>query len=119
MTRVIHIKDAPLGWREDQNYVFIGRPSPYENEHRVVEPTKEDPGCPRGEAKRRFDEDFQKNKKLQELVIKNLLFKTLVCYCKPKACHGDTYVEFLDKYINKPGFETEYKKEKKNGFFNE
>jgi hypothetical protein len=118
MTRVIHIKDAPLDWRNDPNYVFIGRPSPYENEHRVVEPTKDDPGCPRGEAVKRFKEDFDSNKELQELVIKNLLFKILVCYCGSRYnCHGGVYVDFLEEYINKPGFETEYKKEKKNGFF--
>ena len=25
--------------------------------------------------------------------------KTLGCFCKPKACHGDVYVEYLNKLI--------------------
>lgn len=113
MTRVINIKNAPIGWRQDPHYVYIGRPSLYENPYAIVEPIEDDDGCSREDAIALCRADFEKNKPLQQLVIKNLLFKILICYCSPKPCHGNIYVEFLDKYINKPGFE----KENKNGFF--
>lgn len=28
--------------------------------------------------------------------VHELKGKTLGCFCKPKACHGDTYVEYLN-----------------------
>ncbi len=117
MTRVIHIKEAPIGWRNNPDYVFIGRPSPYGNPFRVTEAFKDDDGCPRGHAIPKFKEYFYANKELQELVAKNLLFKVLVCYCRPHQCHGDVYVEFLEEYIDRPGFEIDCLKENKNGFF--
>lgn len=36
MTRVIHIRDVPPGWKkDDQNFVFIGRPSSRSRNHIV------------------------------------------------------------------------------------
>ena len=38
---------------------------------------------------------FDKNKTLQD-EIEKWRGKTLGCWCKPKACHGDIYVDFLE-----------------------
>lgn len=38
---------------------------------------------------------FDKNEKLQA-EIEKWRGKRLGCWCKPKACHGDVYVDFLE-----------------------
>lgn len=38
----------------------------------------------------RFDEDFRK-------AVQRLKGKTLACHCKPKLCHGDVIVRYLDE----------------------
>lgn len=39
--------------------------------------------------------DFENNLELQEAVWNELKGETLGCFCKPLACHGDTYVEYI------------------------
>ena len=39
--------------------------------------------------------DFDDNPELQEAVWNELKGETLGCFCKPLACHGDTYVEYI------------------------
>jgi len=43
--------------------------------------------------------DFYDNPELQEAVWNELKGQTLGCFCKPKACHGDTYVEYIRNRI--------------------
>jgi len=38
----------------------------------------------------RHDEDFKK-------AVDNLKGKTLACHCKPKLCHGDVIIRYLDE----------------------
>ena len=40
--------------------------------------------------------DFNNNLGLQEAVWNELRGETLGCFCKPHACHGDTYVEYIE-----------------------
>lgn len=40
--------------------------------------------------------DFYENPELQEAVWKELKGELLGCFCKPQACHGDTYVEYIE-----------------------
>ena len=40
--------------------------------------------------------DFNNNPELQEAVWNELRGEILGCFCKPLACHGDTYVEYIE-----------------------
>ena len=40
--------------------------------------------------------DFNNNPYLQEAVWNELRGEILGCFCKPLACHGDTYVEYIE-----------------------
>jgi len=40
--------------------------------------------------------DFYENPELQEAVWNELRGEILGCFCKPLACHGDTYVEYIE-----------------------
>jgi hypothetical protein len=97
-TNVIHVKDAPEGWRENPNFVYIGRGnaryslpnSKWGNPYRLDDAPVL---CRTDEEKRawainayaaylRYNEDLQVD-------LPELEGKILVCYCSPKHCHGD------------------------------
>ena len=88
-TKVIHIKDAPKGWRENPAYVFIGRPGKWGNPFHVEEHGRE------------VSVMFHEQRLLQDAELMNSLGelkdRTLVCYCHPKACHGHTLAKYADK----------------------
>jgi len=52
--------------------------------------------------------DFYDNPKLQEAVWYELRGEILGCFCKPLACHGDTYIEYIE---NRERIENETKKD--------
>ncbi len=90
-TTVIHIKDAPPGWKADDRYVYIGRrnfseclaqsmwhnPTPL----RTQEPQE------REDNLREFSENFEISTLRQH--VGELKGKVLVCYCDPLPCHGN------------------------------
>ena len=80
-TKVIHIKYAPPDWRDNPEYVYIGRPSKWGNPFPVQ-------NLGRAGAVREHAAWLQGQKELLES-IPELKDKTLVCFCKPEACHGD------------------------------
>ena len=43
--------------------------------------------------------DFDDDPELQEAVWNELRGEIIGCFCKPLACHGDTYVEYIEKRI--------------------
>lgn len=89
-TKVIHIKDAPAGWRENSNYVFIGRPGKWGNPFTVQE-YGQDRAC--NEHAGWFPHQKELVARLGELKD-----KVLVCYCRPaKRCHGDLLSAMADK----------------------
>ena len=45
--------------------------------------------------------DFYNDPELQEAVWNELKGETLGCFCKPQACHGDTYVEYIRNRMRK------------------
>ena len=96
MINVINIKDAPIGWRDDPHYVYIGRAGHgldgyFGNPFIATQ---------RGgtlDAYRSYlvgllelDREFIRR-------VKALQGKTLVCFCKPKRCHGDILAHYADK----------------------
>jgi hypothetical protein len=86
MTRVVNVRHEPCD-------VYIGRPSIFGNpfttgSHRSREGAI-DMYRSHFYQKIRMDVDFKK-------AIQSLKGKTLGCYCKPLACHGDIFVEYLE-----------------------
>lgn len=108
-TKVISIRQAPSGWRDNQEYVYIGRAgrgmfSIFGNPVRsglTCPSCKEIHSDPDGgkwqECYRAYLENrLEKDEKFRNAVIR-LRGKTLVCFCKPNPCHGDILAEFADK----------------------
>lgn len=88
-TRVINIRNAPLDWPRRPEYQYIGRAGRgfdgyFGNPlHTLIG----------------YDEWFVDRLKTDlafREAVKNLAGKTLVCFCKPKPCHGDTIAIFAD-----------------------
>jgi len=80
-TRVVHCK------RESYD-VYIGRPSKWGNPFKIgVDGTRE-------EVIEKYRNYIQSSYLLDH--IQELKGKTLGCYCKPAACHGDILVELAD-----------------------
>lgn len=68
---------------------YIGRPSKFENPYMMgIHGSRE-------AIIARHKKDFYNNPELQEAVWNELKGETLGCFCKPLACHGDTYVEYI------------------------
>jgi len=90
-TTVIHIRDAPPGWKRDDRFVYIGRRNFAENleQSKWHNPTPLRTREPqeREENLHQFIENFEISALRQQ--VGELKGKVLVCYCKPKACHGD------------------------------
>ena len=78
-TTVIHIKDAPLGWQNNPNYVYVGRAntkngvnrSLFANRTYMVSEEDRDIACDS------FEQDFRDE-------------------CFTRRCHGDMLVEFVN-----------------------
>jgi hypothetical protein len=90
-TTVINMKDAPIGWKQDPRFVYIGRRHYAEQlpcskwcnplQLRTREPQE------REDNLRQFRENFEISTLRQR--VGELKGKALVCYCAPKPCHGD------------------------------
>ena len=89
MTTVIHIKDAPQGWKSNRQYAYIGRPSKWGNPF-TLEIYDRDTAC---------DKYAQYIQSQEHLLydIDELQHKILVCYCKPQRCHGDILAALADQ----------------------
>lgn len=106
MTRVIHFKNK----KGLPNEVYIGRPrdnckfhfgNPFS--HKIN--SKATHQLPEGLVLSAFESWLKKENYLEieperrDWILKNLNSlknKTLVCWCKPKRCHGDVYVKMLE-----------------------
>lgn len=92
MTKVVHCKKEPFD-------VYIGRPSKWGNPFIIgLNGSRE-------EVVKQYEEwllgiipapDGSLPPSLDE-AKKELSGKTLGCWCKPKACHGDVLIRFLDR----------------------
>lgn len=78
-----HHKTAPSG------AVYIGRGSPWGNPFVIGQDGDRDEVCDR------FDSEV-----LPHLNLNPLIGKDLVCFCKPRRCHGDSIVSALLKLEN-------------------
>jgi hypothetical protein len=96
MTEVIHIKDAPEGWMRNPQYVYIGRAGA------GFDGTWGNPIIWRFPQHRQTVVDLYKRWLYKQDVnylrkmYAELWGKALVCFCKPKLCHGDVIKEFVE-----------------------
>lgn len=104
-TVVINISRAPIGWQSDPQFVYIGRAGKglsgeYGNPHvagycahcNCVHHRSEAIALFRIEAERRYAAEPE-----YRAFVEKLRGKTLVCFCKPKPCHGGVYVRLLNR----------------------
>jgi hypothetical protein len=94
--KVVNISKLDKWWMHDDRYVYIGRegkglsgifgnPFHLENDRTaVLEQYRQ------YLEKKIEDEDF----KAKVIALKD---KILVCFCKPKPCHGDILAEFVER----------------------
>ena len=81
---------------KEQFDVYIGRGSPFGNPFTVKQYGRQ--GCIE-----KYREWFYKELQLDPIFMDKVLQlkgKTLGCFCKPKDCHGDVIIEYLEK-VNK------------------
>ncbi len=82
MTKVVHCK-------KEKYDIYIGRPSKWGNPFRIGRD---------GTREQVIEKYRQWIKEQPELLaaLPELKDKTLGCWCKPKACHGDVLAELAD-----------------------
>lgn len=99
-TKVVNIKDVPRGWEHDDSYVYVGREGHgLSGDWGNIFQLKIDTPDQRGKVIRLYetwlvrkiaeDEGFAQR-------VARLSGKTLVCFCSPKACHGDRLALIAD-----------------------
>jgi hypothetical protein len=83
-TKVVNLHKEPYD-------VYIGRGSPYGNPYSIgIHGTRE-------EVLIKFEKYFKIKKKLIEKAKRELTGKTLGCFCKPQACHGDIIKRYIEE----------------------
>ena len=87
--------DAPTGWETDPQYVYIGRAGKGHDGF-FGNPYQLRPGQDRGatiEKFRSYCAERIAESHHYRRSVKALKGKTLVCFCKPEACHGDVLAQ--------------------------
>lgn len=100
MTQVVKFQDVKAHWNaklqrwDSEEYVYIGRPNAYYNL----------PGSQWGNYPDKGIEFYRQwiQEQPQFRQIEELRGKTLVCWCKPSACHGDALLELLGEAPGAP-----------------
>lgn len=99
MGKVINLRDAPRGWERDPvHFAYIGRPGKGWTAEMAPfgKPREYDPKPNWPELYRAYlNRELQTNEAFARRVA-GLRGKTLVCFCKPKPCHGDTLLRAVD-----------------------
>ena len=101
-TKVINIKQAPSGWKDSPDYLYIGRwnsyhgldKSPWHNPIKLEKDTIER----REHCLRQYTRYLMRNMSLLSS-LEELAGKTLVCYYAPKLCHGHVLATLADRAI--------------------
>ena len=83
------MKTTVVNLRRDRYHVFIGRGSVWGNPFHIGQDGT------RAEVIEKYREWLMNQPKLLEQ-IPSLRGRTLGCYCKPLACHGDVLAELAD-----------------------
>ena len=106
MTKVISIRQAPAGWQNNSQYVYIGRAGKgmtglFGNPIIVGKQCMICGAVHRtGGSTLACYKEYMLTRMLHDTefaeAIKGLKDKILVCFCKPAPCHGDVIAEYLD-----------------------
>ena len=88
MCKVIHIRDKT----GSANEVYIGRGSKWGNPFKIGQDGS------RADVIRKYEEYLIKRDDLM-YALHELEGKTLVCFCKPQACHGDVLKKYVDEGV--------------------
>lgn len=96
-TSVINVKDAPEDWQTNSEYVYIGRTGkglvgPWGNPFLLLPP----PQARLDTLSTYKHWLLSRDKEYLNKMKQELRGKTLVCFCKPKPCHGDIIIEFVE-----------------------
>lgn len=110
-TQVIHIRNAPKAFKNNPDYVFIGRGSIWGNPYRMRKcPTLKNKSLPQAVTEKiaalyaiqerqrvinAYHAYLNCNADLQAH-LHELRDKILVCYCSPEACHGDILIKAVE-----------------------
>ena len=97
-TNVINIKDAPEGWEDNSDYVYIGRGG-HGHDGYFGNPYPLRSGRKRGSTLDKYKLYLQRKittDKEFEDKLRGLKGKTLVCFCHPKPCHGHIMAHYID-----------------------
>lgn len=84
--------------REEPYDVYIGRPSKWGNPFKGS----------RKEVIEKYENYIRSRPELLDC-LPELYGKTLGCWCKPKACHGDVLVKLVQEKINQEKIEQMFK----------
>jgi hypothetical protein len=71
--------------------VYIGRGSPYGNPFVIGQDGNRNQVCDK------FRDYLEMDRELLKRVKRDLRGKDLVCFCKPRRCHGDLLLEIANK----------------------
>lgn len=86
MTKVVHCKKEIYD-------IYIGRPSKWGNPFSIgKDGTRE-------EVIQKYEAWLLKQDNLLK-ALPELKDKILGCWCKPKSCHGDILIKYLERYLN-------------------
>jgi uncharacterized phage-like protein YoqJ/predicted NAD-dependent protein-ADP-ribosyltransferase YbiA (DUF1768 family) len=118
-TKVVNIHACPTGWEKDPSYVYIGRTGHghdgyFGNEFPLKKgATDLERSICIGHFKSLFRERVIYDEPYRQRVL-SLKDKKLVCFCKPKECHGDVYVKWIEEQTTPEQKEEEMKMEPKD-----
>jgi len=86
---LIHMRDAPNGWKNNPRYLYIGRPTKWANPFAMKNNTKRERDRVLTYYRAWFRDQVFLFRAIAEGELDN---KILVCFCKPEPCHGDLLV---------------------------
>lgn len=89
MTKVVHCKKEKFD-------VYIGRPSKWGNPFTFKQGTIAEFVVPKDEVLTRYETWLKQQPELMA-ALHELKGKTLGCWCKPAACHGDILARLADE----------------------
>lgn len=100
MTSVINIKDAPVDWKKNPEYLYIGRAGKGLG-GKWGNPFKLESESDRATVLRKYIQWLQKQITYYSWPeeISELRDKILVCFCAPRLCHGDILALLADAEV--------------------
>jgi hypothetical protein len=96
LTTVIKVQQAPAGWQDNPQYVYIGRFNAYYGlpQSKWHNPFKLGPKRTREDVLKTYIKYIMGSHLRKD--VGELKGKTLVCWCTPLACHGDVLAALAD-----------------------